>query len=74
VTTATQNPKGSNISPGRFYEGVGLENTSCWDVLWLDPDSVLVGFSDINGIRSTDAGTTWWAAPELLDTFLSGIC
>jgi len=65
VTTATQNPKGSNISPGRFYEGVGLENTSCWDVLWLDPDSVLVGFSDINGIRSTDAGTTWAIIPNL---------
>jgi hypothetical protein len=65
VTAVTQNPKGSNIVPGRFYEGVGLENTSCWDVLWLDPDSVFVGFSDINGIRSTDAGTTWGIIPNL---------
>ena len=65
VTSATQNPKGGNITPGRFYEGVGMENTSCWDVLWLDPDSVFVGFADINGIRSTDAGTRWAIIPNL---------
>jgi len=65
VTDATQNPKGSNIVPGRYYEGVGLENTSCWDVLWLDEDSVFVGFSDINGIRSTDGGTRWAFIPNL---------
>lgn len=65
VTAATQNPKGSNIVPGKFYEGVGLENTSCWDVCWLDRDSVFVGFADINGIRSTDAGTAWAIIPNL---------
>jgi len=65
VTAATQNPKGGNISPGRFYEGVGLENTSCWDVLWLDRDSVFVGFADINGTRSTDGGTKWSFIPNL---------
>jgi hypothetical protein len=65
VTAATQNPKGSNITPGRFYEGVGLENTSCWDVMWLSPDSVFVGSTDINGIRSTDGGTKWAFIPNL---------
>ena len=65
VTAATQNPKGGNITPDRFYEGVGLENTSCWDVLWLGRDSVFVGFADINGIRSTDAGTKWAIIPNL---------
>jgi hypothetical protein len=65
VTAATQNSKGSNISPGRYYEGVGLENTSCWDVLWISPDSVFVGSADINGIRSTDGGTKWAFIPNL---------
>ncbi len=65
VTSATRNLPGQNITPGRYYQGVGLENTSCWDVLWLTPDSLLVGFSDINGIRSADAGTTWAFIPNL---------
>jgi hypothetical protein len=65
VTAGTQNPKGSNIVPGKFYEGVGLENTSCWDVCWLNRDSLFAGFADINGIRSTDSGLTW--------AFLSGL-
>ncbi|HTW90412.1 MAG TPA: hypothetical protein VMH22_01705 [bacterium] len=65
VSAATQNSKGSNITPGRFYQGVGLENTSCWDVLWLNQDSVFVGSTDINGIHSTDAGMTWAIIPNL---------
>jgi hypothetical protein len=65
VTAATQNPKGGNITPGRFYEGVGLENTSSWDVMWLNRDSVFVGFADINGIRSTDGGERWAFIPGL---------
>lgn len=65
VTGATQNPPGQNIMPGRYYQGVGLENTSCWDMLWLSPDSLLVGFSDINGIRSADSGLEWSIIPDL---------
>jgi len=65
VTAATQNPKGSNIVPGKFYQGVGLENTSCWDVCWLNRDSLFAGFADINGIRSSDGGTKWAFIPNL---------
>jgi hypothetical protein len=65
VSPSTQNPPGHNITPGSYYQGVGLENTSCWDVLWLNRDSLFVGFADINGIRSTDAGIRWSIIPNL---------
>ncbi len=41
------------------YNGIGLENTTCWQVLWQDANTMWSCFSDIRGIRSIDAGKSW---------------
>ncbi len=57
VTSATQN---TGVTPkGKSYESVGLENTTCWHVVWLDSLNMYACFSDIQGCRSTDGGKTW---------------
>ncbi|MDP4221209.1 MAG: T9SS type A sorting domain-containing protein [Bacteroidota bacterium] len=59
VEAADQNPKGSNTPTGRSYHSVGLENTTCWQIAWLDQSNMFSSFSDIKGTRSTDAGARW---------------
>lgn len=59
VSAADQNPAGSNTPTGRYYHGIGLENTTCWQVMWRDSLNMFGCFSDIRGIRSTDAGNSW---------------
>jgi len=59
VSPSTQNPAGAATPKGKSYVGVGLENTSCWWLNWCDASNVWASFSDIKGIRSTDAGQTW---------------
>ncbi|MGA2822166.1 MAG: T9SS type A sorting domain-containing protein [Bacteroidales bacterium] len=59
VSTADQHPAGSNTPTRQTYTSIGLENTSCWQVFWNDQDNMLGCFSDIGGIRSTDAGNKW---------------
>ncbi len=59
VQTADQNPKGSNTPTGKSYHSVGLENTTCWQINWLDNKNMFSSFSDIQGTRSTDGGATW---------------
>ncbi len=59
VSSSDQNPPGSNTPAGKYYHGIGLENTSCWQVLWKDSLNMFAGFSDIKGIRSTDGGNSW---------------
>lgn len=59
VSASDQNPPGTNTPAGKYYHGIGLENTSCWQVLWKDSLNMFSGFSDIRGIRSTDGGSSW---------------
>lgn len=59
VDPATQHPAGSTTPQRRFYGSVGLENTTCWDVLWVDAQTLIAGYSDIRGTRSEDGGATW---------------
>lgn len=59
VDPSTQNPPGANTPTGRAYKSVGLENTSCWWVSWITPQILWGSYSDIRGIRSTDAGQSW---------------
>jgi len=59
VRPENQHPPGSRTPKRRAYIGVGLENTSCWWVAWADPETIWASFSDIRGIRSTDAGRSW---------------
>ncbi len=59
VNPASQNPANAATPKGKSYVGNGLENTSCWWLTWLDASNVWASFSDIQGIRSTDAGVSW---------------
>jgi len=59
VSPADAHPAGAPTPTGRPYHGIGVENTSCWQILWSDEQNLFAGFSDIRGIRSTDAGLTW---------------
>lgn len=59
VNNADLNPAGSATPQGKSYHSIGLENTTCWKVFWVDSLTMLSAFADIRGIRSTDGGTTW---------------
>jgi photosystem II stability/assembly factor-like uncharacterized protein len=59
VSNADQHPAGSNTPPKQTYTSIGLEPTTCWQVFWNDQNNMLGCFSDIGGIRSTDAGNKW---------------
>ncbi|MBX7216893.1 MAG: hypothetical protein K1X90_07940 [Candidatus Kapabacteria bacterium] len=59
VNSQYQNPAGQNTPVGKAYRGNGLENTTSWWLCWADSSNMVAGFSDIKGIRTGDAGTTW---------------
>ncbi len=59
VSNADQHPAGSATPTKQSYHSIGLENTTCWQVFWKDANHMFACYSDIGGIRSKDAGTTW---------------
>jgi len=59
VSPADQHPAGATNIAKASYHGIGLENTSCWQMVWSDAQNVFAAFTDIKGLRSTDAGATW---------------
>jgi hypothetical protein len=59
VASTDAHPQGSNTPQHMSYHSIGLENTTCWQVYWQDANKMMGCFSDIGGIRSTDAGVTW---------------
>jgi hypothetical protein len=59
VDPAGQHPAGANTPPNQSYQSVGIENTTCWQVTWQSANNMWSCFSDIRGIRSTDAGNSW---------------
>lgn len=59
LSDADQNPAGSNTPKYKSYHSSGLENTTCWQVVWGDANTLMAGFSDIKGVRSTDGGSTF---------------
>lgn len=59
VNSSDQHPVNQPTPPKQAYHSVGLENTTCWQVLWANESTLFAGFSDIKGIRSTDGGQTW---------------
>jgi photosystem II stability/assembly factor-like uncharacterized protein len=63
VKTASQNATGAPSTKFKNYEGNGLQNSGCWDLLWLDNNTILAGFSDITGLISRDGGTSWKFLP-----------
>lgn len=59
INTTGQHPAGANTPPNQNCQSVGIENTTCWQVHWMNANNVWSCFSDIRGIRSTDAGSSW---------------
>jgi hypothetical protein len=59
VNNADQHPAGASTPTKQSYTSIGLESTTCWQVLWNDAGKMMACFSDIGGIRSTDAGNKW---------------
>lgn len=56
---ADQHPAGANTPTGSNYHSVGIENTTAWQVFWIDSTNMWACYSDIKGNRSTDAGSSW---------------
>ncbi|MCW3083275.1 MAG: BNR/Asp-box repeat protein [Bacteroidetes bacterium] len=59
VNTSGQHPANAATPPNQSYTSIGLENTTCWQVNWPDANNMWACYSDIRGIRSTDAGNSW---------------
>ncbi len=59
VRPSDAHPAGANTPPKTTYHSAGIENTTCWQVVWGDANTMMAGFSDIKGVRSLDAGVTW---------------
>jgi hypothetical protein len=59
VPVAAQHLAGSATPSKQTYTSIGLESTTCWQVFWQDKNNLFGCFSDIGGIRSTDAGNRW---------------
>jgi photosystem II stability/assembly factor-like uncharacterized protein len=59
ISTSDENQNGFSIPKGKNYHSIGLENTSCWQIHWVDENNIFACFSDIKGIRSTDGGQSW---------------
>ncbi len=59
VDTTDQHPANAATPSGQSYKSIGIENTTCWQVHWSNVNNMWACFSDIKGIRSTDAGNSW---------------
>ena len=59
VDIADDHAAGANTPQGTSYHSIGIENTTCWQVHWIDANNMWSCYSDIRGIRSTDAGQSW---------------
>lgn len=59
VSNADQHPAASATPQKQSYASIGLENTTCWQVFWIDATKMMGCFSDIGAIRSVDGGNKW---------------
>ena len=59
VSANDQHPAGATTPAKQSYTSIGLENTTCWQVQWIDANNMMACFSDIGGIRSVDGGNKW---------------
>ena len=60
-----ENPMNAPTPIGKKYHGIGLENTSCWQLMWADSLHLFGAYSDVNGIMSDDHGESWKFIPNL---------
>lgn len=59
VEAEDQNPAGNDTPKGQSYSGNGLENTTSWQINWLDENNIFASYTDITAIRSGDGGQKW---------------
>ncbi len=59
VASSTQNPSNAATPQFNSYQSIGLENTTCWQMHWINATKIWSCYSDIRGIRSTDSGSSW---------------
>ena len=59
VNSQDENPATAPTPTGQSYAGNGLENTSAWQLTWIDQDNIFASYTDITGIRSADGGQKW---------------
>jgi len=59
VSSNTDNNPGSPTPQGQNYSSNGMENTSAWQIHWMNQNDMFVSFTDITGIKSNDAGDNW---------------
>lgn len=52
-------PPGAPTPQKQDYQSNGMEQTTCWQVFWINNNDMWACFSDIGGVRSTDGGTRW---------------
>ncbi|HVM47224.1 MAG TPA: hypothetical protein VMU04_04315, partial [Candidatus Acidoferrum sp.] len=55
----------------RAYHGIGLENTSCWWLTWLDTNTLFASFTDFGALRSTNRGAAW--IPAIADVNINTV-
>lgn len=59
VNSSDQHAANANTPTGADYHSIGLENTTCWQIHWINSVDMWACYSDIRGIRSNDAGASW---------------
>ncbi|MCX6252274.1 MAG: T9SS type A sorting domain-containing protein [Bacteroidetes bacterium] len=65
LSPADQNTMNVPTPKEKKYHSSGMENTSCWQIIWTDSLHLFAGYSDINGIMSDDKGQSWKFIPNL---------
>jgi hypothetical protein len=59
VKSSDEHAAGSATPKNLAYHSIGLENTTCWQVMWSSPSIMMGAYSDIGGIRTLDSGNSW---------------
>jgi hypothetical protein len=59
VNPEDENPAGVATPKGGDYRSVGLEDTTCWQVLFATSTRYILCNSDIRGTKSDDGGFSW---------------
>ena len=59
---AERHPAGATTPTHCAYHGIGLEDTTCWWLTWLNTNTLFASFTDCGALRSTNNGAAWIAA------------
>jgi photosystem II stability/assembly factor-like uncharacterized protein len=71
VPPQDRNAANSYTPKRRAYHGIGLENTACWWLAWLDTNTLFASFSDFGALRSTNGGAAW--IPAIADVNINTV-